>query len=515
MNNFTLLIDTNIFIGLEDPKKVDPALAALVRRCAEHSVKIFVHEDAVLDIARDKDIARREISLSKIDKFPQLCGVYRPTRADLEVKFGAIKKPNDEVDIALLQAVDCNAVDFLVTEDRGISDRVKLSPLAGRIMTVGEALVWLNKTFDPTPVDLPFIVDMRAHEFDLKDPIFDSLRDGYPGFDEWWKSKCAREHRHCWAAIISDNLAGLIVRKDERHSEALTTNVAEKILKICTFKVRPEYRGEKLGEQLLKQALWYAQRNGYQLIYVTTFPSQSALIQLLEYFGFCHTQTAANGEYVYEKPLSSESLHAETLAELSELARINYPRFSLDAPSKIFAVPVQGAYHAKLFPEIAYIPTLPLFPNESRRFSTRGDRTPGNTIRKVYLCRANTQELVPGAILLFYQSKTPGFDSSQSLTSVGVVERVSEANDLAELVRLTAKRSVFSELELQGLLGRGRGPIRVIDFLLSGHFEPAIPLSDLVELGVFNRHPPQSISQLAPARVAPLKARASFGFDLA
>ena len=35
-------------------------------------------------------------------------------------------------------------------------------------------------------------------------------------------------------------------------------------------------------------------------------------------------------------------------------------------------------------------------------------RTPGNTIRKVYLCRASTSRLKPGSILLFYRSRSQG-----------------------------------------------------------------------------------------------------------
>eukprot|EP01035_Chromulina_nebulosa_P033759 gene33759-45210_t len=55
MSEFKLLIDTNVFIGLEDPRRVDPAAAEIVRKCGEHAVAIFVHEAALQDIARDKD----------------------------------------------------------------------------------------------------------------------------------------------------------------------------------------------------------------------------------------------------------------------------------------------------------------------------------------------------------------------------------------------------------------------------------------------------------------------------
>jgi hypothetical protein len=46
--------------------------------------------------------------------------------------------------------------------------------------------------------------------------------------------------------------------------EAVKTGVfapPERILKVCTFKMKREYQGEKFGEQLLKKILWFAQGN--------------------------------------------------------------------------------------------------------------------------------------------------------------------------------------------------------------------------------------------------------------
>jgi len=38
------------------------------------------------------------------------------------------------------------------------------------------------------------------------------------------------------------------------------------------IKVKLKFRGEKLGELLLKQILWFAFKNSYDLVYLTTFP---------------------------------------------------------------------------------------------------------------------------------------------------------------------------------------------------------------------------------------------------
>jgi hypothetical protein len=310
---------------------------------------------------------------------------------------------------------------------------------------------------------------------------------------------------------IDNELAGLVVRKEESHAEAMTKHVGSKILKICTFKVKPKYRGEKIGELLLKQVLWFAQINQFDLVYLTTFSEQTALIAVLLYYGFEKTGTNSLGEEIYEKPLYRDRLCAGSHEILFDLARINYPRFVGRAPAEAFCVPIRGEYHNILFPELSKQVQEDLFGLHN---STRERRTPGNTIRKVYLCRAPTTRLRPGSVLLFYRSQSAGYLASQSLTSVGVVEAVANAKSLDDLVRLTAKRSVYSDEQLAGFEASEDRPVKVIDFLLIGHFEPSIQLSDLKREGVFSGHPPQSITYLPPPRVGPVLERMSLGFEV-
>ena len=513
MTDRKLLIDTNVFIGLENQHEVAPEFAQLLQLCNQHSVHVFVHEAAFADIARDTNIPRRNVSVSKIRKFQQLRNVRQPSRAALEQRFGAMPRPNDWVDVALLHALDIGAVDFLVTEDQGIHGRARRAtpPLADRVLTVVDAVAWLRASFEPTRVTLPFVEEVPAHAIDEADDIFDNLREGYPDFDQWWRTKCVRGHRLCWAATIDNELAGLVVRKEETHTEAKTRFPGPKILKICTFKVKPKYRGEKLGELLLKQVLWFAQRNGFDLVYLTTFSDQRVLISVLLYYGFENTGMNTRGEEIYEKPLCRDRVEPAPGQSLFDLARTNYPRFVGHPPAEAFCVPIRGEYHDILFPELAAKIQEDLFGSHS---SSKEKRTPGNTIRKVYLCRASTSRLRPGSILLFYRSRSQGYVASQSVTSVGVVEAITEASSLNDLVRITAKRSVYSEEQLAEFGATKAHPVKVIDFLLIGHIEPPMKLAELNNEGVFAGHPPQSICHLPPPRFEPLKRRMSFGFEV-
>jgi len=513
MTGRKLLIDTNVFIGLEDQKEVAPELASMVQLCNQHGVHIFIHETAVEDVNRDKDLQRRKVSLSKLSKFEQLRGIPRPPDADLVARFGPMPKANDKVDVSLLHALDIGAVDFVVTQDNGIHTRAKRGTpsLADRVLFIADSVVWLRATFEPTKIELPFVEEIPAHAISLTDDIFVSLRKGYSGFDKWWRDKCIAQHRPCWVATINDELAGIVVRKAETASEATTRYSGNKILKICTFKVKPKFRGEKLGELLLKQTLWFAQKNAFDLVYLTTFPDQVTLVGVLNYFGFDHTHDNAMGEQVYEKRLSSARLVPADGDNLFDLARTQYPRFVGREPAEAFCVPIQGGYHNILFPELAIRVQGDLFGLSAPGTTVR---TPGNTIRKVYLCRAPTNRLQPGSVLVFYRSRSPGYIASQSVTSIGVVESVTNAANLEELVRLTAKRSVYSEEQLATFKATKARPVKVIDFLLIGHIEPPIGLSELTATGVFNGSPPQSICSLPPSRFGSVRSKMQFGFQV-
>jgi hypothetical protein len=114
--------------------------------------------------------------------------------------------------------------------------------------------------------------------------------------------------------------------------------------------------------------------------------------------------------------------------------------------------------------------------------------------------------------VLFYRSISPGYVVSQSITSVGVVEDIYHATSLDDLVRMTGKRSVYSEEKLAAFDATEERPVKVIDFLLVGHIDPSINLNDLMHLGVFNGAPPQSISSLTEQRFEPVRDRMKFGF---
>jgi hypothetical protein len=508
MNGFKLLVDTNVVIGLEDAQPVQATLAELVRLSGEQGGANYD------DVARDRDEKRRAITLTKLAKFQQLRGVPLSAESALVDRFGAINNDNDRSDVRFLAALDAKAVEFVVSQDIGLHRRAERAGLGANVFTIEEALQWVKQLFDVKAVNLPYIVERKAYQIDKSHIIFESLRADYPPFDAWF-DKCRREHRDCWVLELDGDIAGLIIRKDETYAEAGTEGLGPKILKICTFKVRDEFLGEKHGELLLKQVLWFAQHNRYDLAYVTAYPKHAFLIDLLKAYGFRHTKTRANGELVLEKTFVNGPLPA-VAGDVLAFDRGHYPRF-FDGPGvRKFCIPIQPDYHRQLFPEIAFPAELPLFPSPTflPMLAHGSARTPGNTIRKVYLCRANITRLRPGDLVFFYMSKDEAYAASQSNTTVGVVEQVANVTTAEELIRQTAKRSVFSAQELTGMEPSPGSPVKMVDFLLFGHSQPSVPLPKLVSSGIFSGRPPQSIAELSEERYAELKPLLQLGFEI-
>ena len=449
MPNQIYLIDTNIVIELEDNHPVNPVFSTFANLAAIYGAQILIHEAAYDDVNRDADLMRRRISLSKLEKFGKLSRSLQSIDDILRRKFGPLSNANDFVDANLLYALDIGAADFLVSEDRKLHRRARRysRQLGDRVFFVADAVHHLRITFEPRPTLIRNIREVSAHTIRRDDPIFEGMEHDYPDFSVWW-SKCVRDRRRCWI-VESHNrtIAGLIVRKDENENDTDAIQSGKKILKICTFKVHQENRGIKLGELLLKQVLWFAQKNTYDLVYLTTFDHQESLIDLIEYYGFVYTANKDGRERIYEKQLSQSPVTMDTNRNIFEIDRKNYPRFVTQPPVVGFIIPILESYHDILYPELRH--ELPLF---SEYNLPENANRPGNTIRKVYLCRAVSNLGPPGSLLFFYKGQSV-HEPSQAVTAIGVLEEVTLAGSTEELYRLTGGRSVYREQELQSMGG--------------------------------------------------------------
>lgn len=171
-------------------------------------------------------------------------------------------------------------------------------------------------------------------------------------------------------------------------------------------------------------------------------------------------------------------------------------------------VPIKEGYHDTLYPDLRNPIQRNLF--EAAGLGV-GPKRPGNTIRKVYLCRAQSQLGPPGSLLFFYKGRSQS-PPSQALTAVGVFEEVSSAASARDLLLLTGGRSVYSEMEINDWDAAADRRVKVINYLLAAYIDPPIGLVELQNFGIIRGHPPQSICELDRTQINALLPRLNLGF---
>ena len=471
-----ILLDTNIFIPLEDSFLVIDEKLAELNRLVSGKHQLLIHPSTSIDINRDKDTARKNRSLSRLAKYTEL---ESPPELDSDLEaslFGEPKKDNDTVDNKILFALHKNCVHWLITEDGGIHKKAKKISEEERVLTVDQAIRALSEE-DKEHINLyPNIQDVPCHTLDLSDVFFDSLRDGYSGFDTWYQDKCSKTGRHAWTWIEEGRIQAICIYKTEEGPIVNSDNkgLLGKTLKLCTLKVVK--LGYKIGELLLKQAFNHVIENDYRHAYITVEPDKHKLLEeLLLDYGFYQFGTDNNGRdhvYVKDFPVSPPRTEDAPL----EYAIKYYPYIKLDDNS-VFLVPIQPQYHRVLFPEIERQPDL----------FTSDAMSAGNAIKQAYLCKSPTTSINPGDVLFFYRTT-----DDKAITTYGVVDQFHIEKDPDKIFQWVSKRTVYSMDEIKAMAGK---EVKVILFRFIRHLNEPIPYDSLLKTGIVNG-PIQSITKL-------------------
>lgn len=475
--SISFLLDANILIPLEptSPGDVEEGTAAVVelaRLAAETGCPLLVHPAVDANMRDDPDDQRRTLRTTLLRKYPRLPDPPSVPAA-WQTVFGHPKQgSNDWVDSQLLAALYSDAVDYLVTEDRRLHRKARRLGLENRVADTGDALSILRGLFDVVPKPPPAVRHVSAHVLNASDPIFDSLRREYPGFDVWLR-KAKRRRRSTWLIDGVQGLhAAICIVKKERSGEY---GLQGKLMKICTFKVSEEHSGYRFGELLLKPVFEHARASSYRAMFVTVFEKHRALIDLFEEFGFESLDTRTPlGELVLVKSLRPSNEDWDTLDPLSFNRR--YGPFAAkirDVPA--FVVPIKPKFHRVLFTEA-----------EDQGALWPGAHPFGNSIRKAYLCNAQTREVSSGANLLFYRSK-----DIRALTVLGVVEDTMVTRSAAQAAQFVGKRTVYSLREIEKLC---RSPLLAILFRQSRVLAKPIALQELITHGVITASPQSIVS---------------------
>lgn len=457
------LLDTNILIPLEDSTlPLRDSLARFVRLAHENGHQLVFHPASEDDIGRDRDAERRQRTLERLGQYTRLEG-RQPCPWNT-----ASTSPNDAADNEILYALQCEAAHALVTEDREIHDKARSRGLVHRVYTIQTADDFLRRLHEPTYVRLPNIEDVPLHTLTqlLDSEFFNSLREGYGGFNDWFREK-ARQGRKAWVYWDSPDQLGAICVYDRQDNERITDDgkvLAGAALKLCTFKVAPSCRGRKIGELFLKAAFRYATANRLENIFIHgNADRQHFLLQLLEEFGF-EDVGPYRGDAMYVK--QHPAMPPVSNVGAFDYLRRYYPHFRHDESVTKFIIPIQPGFHEILFPDYD-TGQLNLF---------RPSNMAGNAIKLAYLCHAQITTIRPGDVVLFYRS-----GDQRSITSIGVVEEYQMLRDASEIAGLVSRRTVYSMAEIAEL---SQKPTKVMLFRLVRHLSNPVSHEWLQSQGV-------------------------------
>lgn len=487
----TFLLDTNELIPLEPFAAPAPLeVASLLAEASRHGHRVVVHPANRDDLSEDADDARREQMLAALMKYEML--EESPISDSLRSAAGDSEPgTNDHRDLRLLAAVDSGSATFLVTEDRRLrarASRAGLSQSVPRLQGALELLAALHPR-DATPP--PTVEMVAAYRIDLQQPIFDTLRADYEGFDDWFKTSVAPDapNRRCW--VVRDPSGAYDAIAIVKVADADPEDALKTATKLSTFKVEAHRSGDKVGELLIRTVLEWAASQRIERLFVEVRPDKESLIRFLEVFGFEPSSAAprANGDRAWMKRLRPTE---SSVGAFEYHVRFGPPAVHPDAPA--FVVPIQPHWYFGLFPDS---PTFGQFGGVPLGGTALAPATPfGNAIRKAYLCRSPTRSIPRGATLYFYRSAvTGGGRGGGAVQAVGVTEQVVRSSSSERIVSFVGRRTVYTAEDVAAMCDGGRREVLATLFRHDHYLEEPVGLAELISEGIL-RGAPQSITEI-------------------
>jgi hypothetical protein len=274
-------------------------------------------------------------------------------------------------------------------------------------------------------------------EINIDDPFFDSLKEDYPGFENWFDKK-AREECKAYVQYKSNNLQAFLYLKDES-GEELTDVIPHRRacnrLKVGTFKI--DAHNTKLGERFVKKIMDAAIYIKAEEIYLTIFAKHNELISILRRYGF--KEEGKKGE---------ELLLVKNMKTLADDILKDYPMITTNNRRK-FLLSIYPKYHTRLFPDSI------LKNEENYRYELIKDISSTNSIHKIYICKImQTFSLHYGDLIAIYRTKDEkGAARYRSvITSICQIEEVKRKRDfktLESFIYYTKYYSVLGVKELE------------------------------------------------------------------
>lgn len=313
------------------------------------------------------------------------------------------------------------------------------------------------------------LIYTKFKNINLDDPFFDSLKEDYKEFTDWFNKKKNNDD----GAFVFKNsqgvLDGFLYLKNEVEelNDITPKQPSKRRLKIGTLKINPH--GTRLGERFIKKVFDISLVRNIDEIYVTLFEKHTALLNLFQKYGF---ETRANKL----TPNGCELVLFKNISKITGDIVKDYP----NAPevSNRYLISLYPQWHSRLLPDS-------ILKNEDPALLIK-DTSHTNSIHKIYLTSMEgTEHLKAGDTLVIYRTATAGSSAEYSsvATSICVVEEVRNINDfktLEDFLKYTHSYSIFSKQELIDFFKSKKYPV-IIRFTYNIALNKRIIRKSLIE----------------------------------
>jgi predicted nucleic acid-binding protein len=471
--NMRALLDTNIIIHRENDRVSNYSIGHLFRWLDKLNYDKVIHPLSVSEINKYKDPDTLKVINVKLQSYELIKTILEPNMLfrksinDLEFS------ENDRIDNYLLFEVYSNRVDILITEDQKILIKARKINLQDKVLSI-------NGFIDKVTKDNPGLIEYKMlrvrktlfGEIDVKNVFFDSFRNDYPKFDEWFSRKCDEEAYICYDD--TGDILGFLYLKTEGNTENYydinPPFEPKKRLKIGTFKV--ESTGFRLGERFIKIIFDNALQRNVEEIYVTLFTNREELSTL-------RNQLLRWGFIDYGKKNEKEAVLVKKMHEYNYKlsTQENFPNILYDKAKYI--LPIKPEYHTRLLPDSKL--------NSENTVDFLGKDAQLYALLKIYITWARCDFVEPNDLVVFYRMGEEGGNKKYKsvLTTVVVVkEIIRNIPSEKDLIRHCQNRSVYSIEELKQLWRQNLGNLSVMKFIFVKSLTKRLTLKYLWDEGI-------------------------------
>lgn len=474
-----ILLDTNIIIHREANRIIEHEIGQLFNWIDKLHYEKYIHPITISEIENYQDKHVVSTFSIKLDSY-NLIKHQLPLSKDIQKVSSQIDvNENDINDTHLLNEIYEGRVDLLITQDKKIHLKANRLGISGKVFKIQSFLEKVTSE-NPNLVDYNVLAVKKVDfaEVDITDNFFDSFREDYGEFNQWFISKF---DKICYVCYSDNNLTAFLYIKvedeKENYSEIKPLFSRKKRLKIGTLKVISN--GYKIGERFLKIVFDNAIQYKVDEIYVTVFdkrPEQVQLIEMLKDWGFTEhgIKTTDNGdEIVFVRPFG------KNLPVSIQNPKISFPFFS--RKTRKYIVKIEPKYHTELFPD-----SINTREDETKYTENEPHR---NRIGKVYISHSKDRHLQSGDIIVVYRiGETSPKKYSSTVTSICIVEEViTNFSSFEDFFQTCNRRTMISREELERDWWNKYPKYRpfVIKFLYAYSFPTPKPtLNDLNRIGV-------------------------------